>query len=152
MGRSDKGQWSRCKTNVTTRFEPKAFEMAVKDSRSQSIWAQSVLTSKVTLYLWIGLDVHPIYWSDALAVDGMAGGAAQLVAPQHMQADVVARRNLGGSVAKPLGRCVDKRSHVRVDGSAEALCDVVTGSLKFPDLSQIRRQQGKNRLRKWDVS
>jgi hypothetical protein len=54
--------------------------------------------------LWVGLDVHPIYWSDALALVRIReSGAAQLVAPQLMQADVVARRNLGGSVPGSLG-------------------------------------------------
>lgn len=51
----------------------KPSEPLIKASRSQSIWAQSAMTGQVTLYLWVGLDVHPIYWSDALAVDEMAG-------------------------------------------------------------------------------
>lgn len=33
------------------------------------IWAQRVRAVEVTLYLWIGPDVHPIYWSDVLAID-----------------------------------------------------------------------------------
>ena len=40
-----------------------------------------------------------------------------MVAPQLMQADVVARRKMGGSVPGLSGDGVDKRSHVRVDGS-----------------------------------
>lgn len=37
----------------------------------------------------------------------------QLVAPQHMQADVVAGQNLGGSVQGLSGDGVGERSHVR---------------------------------------
>ncbi len=34
---------------------------------------QGTMTSSGHLYLRIGLDVHPIYWSDALALGGMVG-------------------------------------------------------------------------------
>lgn len=40
-----------------------------------------------------------------------------MVAPQHMQADVVARANLGGSVPGLSGDGVDKGSHVRAGRS-----------------------------------
>lgn len=56
-----------------------------------------------------------------------------------MQADVVV--NLGWLSARSLGDGVDKRSHVRADGSAEALSDVVTRGPDDPDSKQGSRKR-----------
>jgi hypothetical protein len=67
-------------------------------------------------------------------------GAAQLVAPQHMQADVVARRNLGGSVPSLSGDGVDKGSHVRADGTVRRhLALLQQSSLKIPAQRRARK-------------
>lgn len=57
-----------------------------------------------------------------------------MVAQQLMQADVVARRKLGGSVTGLSGDGVDKRSHVRawVGNAAEAPGSVVNGKPDNP--------------------
>jgi hypothetical protein len=64
-----------------------------------------------------------------------------------MQADVVARRNLGGSVPNPLGRQGQPREGGRE--SAEALVLVAEDESKFPE-SRRRRvlKQNYKQLRK----
>jgi hypothetical protein len=68
-----------------------------------------------------------------------------LVAPQHMQADVVARRNLGGSVQGLSGDGVDKRSHVRADGTVRKQLDSVVDD--EPEKSPSRADVGLRKVK-----
>jgi len=55
-----------------------------------------------------------------------------------MQADVVARRNLGGSVQGLSGDGVDKRSHVRADSTVRrSLARSCTTSLEIPSRADV---------------
>lgn len=65
QGKIDKNQ----RTGLSGEFRiDRASDKASKSSRLY-LGTTRCRQLKVPLYLWIGLDVHPIYWSDALAVD-----------------------------------------------------------------------------------
>jgi len=77
------------------------------------------------LYLWIGQDVHPIYWSDALALEGMVAELRNWSHRSVCRLMSLRGRNLGGSVPGLSGDGVDKGSHVRAGRSLRrhlALC------------------------------
>lgn len=69
-GRSDKDSATETRHWKLTRglVEPRVFQGPVVRLREALIYPR---TAKVTCTCGLGLDVHPIYWSDALAVEGM---------------------------------------------------------------------------------
>lgn len=71
---SDKDSSERCDTEVITRFDSKAFKPAGKASETViCLRPKRTDDSGHFVPVDLGLDVHPIYWSDALALDGMLG-------------------------------------------------------------------------------
>lgn len=70
----DKGSRERCDTEVITRFDSKASKTAGMASETViCLGPRRTDDSGHFVPADLGVDVHPIYWSDALALDGMLG-------------------------------------------------------------------------------